>query len=361
MKNVYDPIQIDIPNILIRSLDQTSWEKVAEGLLYEGSFHSVAWNLKTPEDIRSLYERSLKTWANKKGHPIVFLSPDKSEVYGMTNFMNIEEPHLMLEIGGSWIGKRWQQTFVNATTKYELLKYCFEVLGYRRVEFRIDYENIQSQRAIERLGVPYEGTLRSRRVRPNGESRDYCFYAVTDKDWSSVRNKIEDLLSSYKAPYMAGLKEVIADRRKGQFDQAFEKIQKLIGDFPKEPKLYYHAAWICDAGRTEAEAAQFYEKAFELGISREDRKGAFLGFGSTLRSLGQYEKSKTIFDKALREFPDDRAIKVFAALTEYNLKNHTQAVSEILKQLAATTRDSGIRQYAGALEFYSDKLDEVFD
>ena len=50
------------------------------------------------------------------------MSQDKSEVYGMTNFMNIEEAHLMLEIGGSWIGKKWQQTFVNTTTKYELLK-----------------------------------------------------------------------------------------------------------------------------------------------------------------------------------------------------------------------------------------------
>ncbi len=357
---IFTPLKIDTPKLKIRSLDQTTWEKIADGILYENSFHAQNWNLKTPEDIKNLFERSLQAWKNKKGHPIVFLSPDESEVYGITNFMNIEEPHLMTEIGGTWVGKKWQRTFVNTATKFELLKYLIENLGYKRVEFRIDIDNLVSQKAIERIGARFEGVLRKRRVNSTGSSRDYCFYSVTDDDWQKLKPSLENLSLAYDKPFAKDLEQVIKLRKDQQFDTAFHQINNLIQKFPTEGSLYYHAAWICDAGRTEQEAVSYYKKALELGLSVQDRKGALLGLGSTLRSLGLYEESESIFLLGLKEFPEYKPFAVFNSLTAYNLKKYDKAVGSLLLTLLDTTSDQEIRSYKKALSFYSERLNEVF-
>ncbi len=189
--NIFTPVQIDTPRLKIRPLSAATWQKVADGVLYDNSFHSQMWGMKTLEDIKKSYESSLIAFENKKGNPLVFLSPDETEVYGKTNFMNVEPHNKMIEIGGTWIGKKWQRSFVNTETKYQLLKYCFESLGLKRVEFRIDAENIISQKAIERIGAQFEGLLRNRTINATGKCRDYKFYSVIDSDWATLKTKLE--------------------------------------------------------------------------------------------------------------------------------------------------------------------------
>ncbi|TCP68322.1 tetratricopeptide repeat protein [Baia soyae] len=56
--------------------------------------------------------------------------------------------------------------------------------------------------------------------------------------------------------------------------------------------LDYVSAWSHDVLCLESEAIPYYERAIELGLSKEDDlEGALLGLGSTYRVLGQYEKS----------------------------------------------------------------------
>lgn len=188
---VFSPVFIDTPRLKIRPLSTVPWQKVAEGVLYENSFHSQMWGLRTPEDIKKSYENSLLALENRKGNPLVFLSLDETEVLGKTNFMNVEPHNKMIEIGGTWISKKWQRTFVNTETKFYLLKYCFETLDLKRVEFRIDAENFISQKAIERIGAKLEGLLRSRTINATGKSRDYKVYSVIDLDWPEIKPILE--------------------------------------------------------------------------------------------------------------------------------------------------------------------------
>ncbi len=357
----YDPVVIDTPTFKIRPMAATSWQKIAEGVLYEDSFHSRSWGVKTPEDIHKLFTNAQKALENKKGNPLVFLSPDESEVYGITNFMNVEPENKMIEIGGTWIAKKWQRSQVNTGTKFELLKYIFEVLKYNRVEFRIDAENFPSQRAIERLGVELDGLLPRRKINANKDTRDYKFYAVTDRTWPQVKEQISELMDRMKDPVELEISRMKNLRREGKHDLAFQQTLALIQKHPKHAGLQYLAASICDGTRTETEAVPFYLKALELGLPKYERRDALLGLGSTYRSLGEYEKSKQIFQKAIEEYPTYRAYKVFLAMTEYNLKNAETAVSILLKELSATTSDTGIRSYHRALEFYADRLNEVFE
>ncbi|CDZ36575.1 Hypothetical protein NGAL_HAMBI1146_19510 [Neorhizobium galegae bv. officinalis] len=47
--------------------------------------------------------------------------------------------------------------------------------------------NMQSRRAIERLGAKLDGVLRSNMVMANGTIRDTAVYSIIASEWSAVK------------------------------------------------------------------------------------------------------------------------------------------------------------------------------
>lgn len=155
------------------------------------------------------------------------------------------------------------------------------------------------------------------------------------------------------------LAEAIELRKNNKPEEAVSVLKLLLQSNPNDPDINYQMAWTCDSMGRESEAVPFYETAIANGL-KEDRSGAMLGLGSTFRCLGEYEKSLKVFDQAVKEFPGNRSLKVFRALTLYNLGQSEEAVSQLLIQLLDTTKDESIKSYERALRFYSDKLSETW-
>jgi N-acetyltransferase len=115
--------------------------------------------------------------------------PD-GQVAGRTGYLDIRAKHKTLEIG-TVIFKEFHGTKVNPESKYLLFKHAFETLGAVRVQIKTDSRNVQSQRAIEKLGAIKEGILRNYQTRADGYVRDTVMYSVIDKEWPSVKEKLE--------------------------------------------------------------------------------------------------------------------------------------------------------------------------
>ena len=359
--NMFESISLDTKHVKIRPLRSVTWEKLAEGLLYEGSFHSRNWGIKTKDDIRKMYVRVLLAPQNQIGNGFVFLNQDESEVLGMTQFMNVEPQNKMIEIGGTWINQKYQRSYVNTETKFALLQYAFEVLKLNRVEFRIDADNTTSRQAVERLKFRFDGILPRRKINANGDTRDYAFYSVTDLSWPVVKNHIKSSMLQYDSPVLPLLQNVNTLLNDKKIDEAFALLLTYLKEHANSAELNYKAACLCDRHRTEAEAVSFYLKALELGLNRAQLAGAYLGLASTYRSLGKYEQSKEFFEKGISEFPNYRPYYIFLALTEFNLSQHDKAVKLLLDQILETTNDAEILSYKRALDFYSTRLSEVFE
>lgn len=155
------------------------------------------------------------------------------------------------------------------------------------------------------------------------------------------------------------ISEAIELRQKNKLIEAMDILQNLMSINAEDPYLNYQIAWTFDCMGKESAAVSYYEKALSNGLA-EDRNGAMLGLGSTYRCLGSYEKSLKIFDAAIAEFPEDRSLKTFRALTLFNLGKSQESIEQLLIQLLDTTSDSSIKGYEKALRFYSDKLTEVW-
>lgn len=150
-------------------------------------------------------------------------------------------------------------------------------------------------------------------------------------------------------------------RDDGKLEEALSIIKNLVKRNPDIAELNYQAAWTFDLMGKEKEAVIFYEKAVENGLSGESLRGALLGLGSTYRCLGRYEKSLTVFNRAILTFPEDRSFKVFKALTDYNLGNYSESINSLLLELIDTTSNKDIKKYEKALRFYKNRLDEVWN
>lgn len=155
----------------------------------------------------------------------------------------------------------------------------------------------------------------------------------------------------------AAIKKAAELRKAGKFEDAFAALNVVLQTDPQNPDIHYQMAWTCDASGDERRAVGYYEAALTNGL-KDDRKGAYLGLGSTYRCLGEYQKSAEVFQRALAEYPDDRALSVFQSLTLYNLGDSKAAVTSLLRQLIETTSSEDIKAYERALAFYAQDIDK---
>ena len=110
---------------------------------------------------------------------------------GMTTYMNIDPLHQRVEIGSTWYARRVQRTPLNTEAKRLLLAHAFDALQCIAVEFRTHRFNVQSRRAIERLGAQFDGMLRNHQRASNGTLRDTAVYSITADEWPTVRGHLD--------------------------------------------------------------------------------------------------------------------------------------------------------------------------
>jgi RimJ/RimL family protein N-acetyltransferase len=126
--------------------------------------------------------------------PFAIIHLETGTAIGVTTYMDIQNHNRGVEIGNTWVARPHQGTNVNPEAKYLLLRHAFDDQGALRVQLKTDRRNLQSQRAIEKLGAQHEGILRKHVVMPDGYIRDSVMYSITDDEWASVKARLESRL-----------------------------------------------------------------------------------------------------------------------------------------------------------------------
>ena len=153
--------------------------------------------------------------------------------------------------------------------------------------------------------------------------------------------------------------EAVDLRENGQPEEALSILKELLLETPNDLNINYQYAWCCDVLGKEREAAPYYKKALSLGLTGQDRREAYLGLGSTYRTIGEYEKSESILLEAIENY-DDNSLRVFLAMTSYNLGKYEEAMQILLMLIADTSGDKDINRFDKAIRFYADKLNKIW-
>jgi RimJ/RimL family protein N-acetyltransferase len=123
-------------------------------------------------------------------YPFLVIDKKNNEIAGSTRFGNIQFNNKRLEIGWTWYGKPYRGTGLNKACKFELLKYAFETMGFRRVQFSADTRNIRSQKAIIKLGATKEGVFRANYIDTFGVSRDDVYFSIIHSEWNDIKTNM---------------------------------------------------------------------------------------------------------------------------------------------------------------------------
>ena len=126
--------------------------------------------------------------------PFAIVSRESERVLGMTSYLDIRPRDRGVEIGFTWLSKASQGSLINPECKYLLLRHAFDEQDAVRVQLKTDLRNLQSQRAIAKLGAVREGVLRQHMVRPDGYIRDTVMYSIIASEWPAVRDRLEERL-----------------------------------------------------------------------------------------------------------------------------------------------------------------------
>jgi RimJ/RimL family protein N-acetyltransferase len=146
--------------------------------------------IPSPEDMEKEIARRLAL--REAGSMLPFTVFDAAGApIGMTTYMNIDAAAKRVEIGATWYRRSVQRTPVNTECKRMLLAHAFETLECIAVEFRTNFFNFQSRRAIERLGAKQDGILRSHQRNKDGTLRDTVVYSITAAEWPTVRTHLD--------------------------------------------------------------------------------------------------------------------------------------------------------------------------
>jgi len=94
-----------------------------------------------------------------------------------------------MEIGNTWIIKEYQNKGYNKSVKFELLKFFFEELKFKRIEFKTDLRNLPSRNALKAIGAVEEGILRNHLKTDDNYWRDSVYYSILSDEWIETKNK----------------------------------------------------------------------------------------------------------------------------------------------------------------------------
>jgi RimJ/RimL family protein N-acetyltransferase len=145
----------------------------------------------TPQAARSWFDAARSA---PDMHTFAILDARTGEIAGSTRYLDITPQHRKLEIGWTFLGKRFWRTHVNTAAKFALLRYAFDEWGAVRVQLKAEAKNLRSHAAILRLGAVHEGTLRNYRIKPDGEMRDTAFYSIIAPEWPLVHARLTGFL-----------------------------------------------------------------------------------------------------------------------------------------------------------------------
>jgi RimJ/RimL family protein N-acetyltransferase len=122
-------------------------------------------------------------------------SKEHKQRVGVVSFLNIVAQMRTLELGNIWYSPIVHHTKVNTETIYLMLTEAFDLLKYRRVEWKCDALNQRSRSAALRLGFSFEGIFRQHYI-IKGRNRDTAWFAMLDRDWPAVKRNMSRWLYS---------------------------------------------------------------------------------------------------------------------------------------------------------------------
>ena len=123
---IVDPVTLEGENIRLEPLFLYHHAQLCEVGLDDELWRWTPQAVRTPEDMRAYIETALEVQAAETALPFATIERATGRAIGSTRFGNIDRANCHVEIGWTWLGKKWQRTAANTEAKYLMLRHAFD-------------------------------------------------------------------------------------------------------------------------------------------------------------------------------------------------------------------------------------------
>ena len=179
-------IELENDRVVLVPFNHDKNQELKEIIFDDEIWRFMGMFIRTPDDFKKYVLNTLKEKEEGISYPFLIIDKRSGRVAGSTRYGHLNFSSEKCEIGWTWYGKEFHGTGLNKACKHAMLKFGFENIGFRRIQFSADQENIRSQKAIEKLGATKEGVFRNNYVDSLGKSRNDVYYSIIKEEWSSI-------------------------------------------------------------------------------------------------------------------------------------------------------------------------------
>lgn len=177
-------MQIESERLILRSYEDKDANDLVEGL---NNINVAKWMAGVPfpyteNDAKHFIERA-KNQDEKVKISLAIVLKENDKVIGGTEITNINKKDGTAG-GGIWLNENYQKNGYGTEAFSTRIKYCFEVLGLRRIENGYFPGNEKSRKMQEKLGYKDEGIRRKKFLcLATGEYVDECITGLLKEEF----------------------------------------------------------------------------------------------------------------------------------------------------------------------------------
>jgi len=181
-------IILENSHVLLRPMESTDFDDFWRISMKDpGLLKYSPGQIDTRDKLETYINTALNLRTLKQKYSLTIIEKLQGKVIGSSSYMNISSENNRLEIGSTWLDPDTHGKGFNKQIKLPMLSYAFENLNYERVELKTDSRNIQSRKAILKIGAQYEGCLRSHTLMSDGYRRHSVYYSILKEEWPYVK------------------------------------------------------------------------------------------------------------------------------------------------------------------------------
>lgn len=198
MKMIEPGLILETSRVLLRPIEESDINAFFDLAQDEEMWKYFTLNLADKKDLQKWMEAAVADKAAGIRRPFTIIDKAKNNIAGSSSMGNIAYYDLRLEIGWSWLGKKFRSTGVNFHAKYCMMRYAFDELNFERVEFKTDWLNERAKQGLRKVGGKEEGVLRSHMTMWNNRRRDSVLFSVIKKEWPQLKATIFKDIEGYE-------------------------------------------------------------------------------------------------------------------------------------------------------------------
>lgn len=146
----------------------------------------LTWQTHTNQDVtKSVLADWIPKYENKDFYNWAIELKEENRLIGNISVVSLREETLSA-ILGYCIGSKWWGKEIMPEAGKAVLKYLFEEVGFNRIAANHDKNNLKSGRVMQKIGMTYEGTLRSAGFCNQGIIDDVR-YSILKSEWDLNR------------------------------------------------------------------------------------------------------------------------------------------------------------------------------